>query len=55
MKGVPPAARLTAANLRDSRRFDELIEAVPPVRQGGGRSCQRPGKLHADKVDDLRR
>jgi transposase len=53
--GVPLALRITAANVHDSRVFEELIDAVPPVRQGRGRPCQRPDKLHADKAYDLPR
>jgi transposase len=52
-KGVPLALRLTAANIHDSRLFEELIDAVPPVRQGRGRPCRRPAKLHADKGYDF--
>ena len=33
----PLAFRLTAANTHDSRLFEEVIDAVPPVRQGRGR------------------
>jgi transposase len=53
--GVPLALRITAANVHDSSVFEELIDAVPPVRQGRGRPCQRPAKLHADKAYDLPR
>ena len=53
--GLPLAVRITAANVHDSRLFDELIDAVPPVRQGRGRPCRRPAKLHADKAYDLPR
>ena len=54
-QGVPLALRVTAANVHDSRLVDELIDAVPPVRQGRGRPRQRPAKLHADKAYDLPR
>jgi transposase len=50
--GIPLALRITAANVHDSRLFEELIDAVPPVHQGRGRPCQRPDKLHADKAYD---
>lgn len=53
--GVPLAFRITAANVHDSRLFEELIDAVPPVRQGRGRPCRRPAKRHADKAYDLPR
>ena len=54
-QGVPLAVRITAANVHDGSLFEELIDAVPPVRQGRGRPCQRPNKLHADKAYDLPR
>jgi transposase len=41
-KGIPLALRLTAANVHDSRLFEELIDAVPPVRQGRGRPRKAP-------------
>jgi transposase len=52
-KGIPLAVRLTGANIHDSRLFDEVIDAVPPVHQGRGRPCRRPAKLHADKGYDF--
>jgi transposase len=52
-KGVPLALRLTAANIHDSRLFEELIDAVPPIRHGVGRPQRRPAKLHADKGYDF--
>lgn len=54
-QGIPLAFRITAANVHDSGLFDELIDAVPPIRQGRGRPCQRPAKLHGDKAYDLPR
>jgi transposase len=52
-RGIPLAVRLTAANIHDSRLFEILIDAVPPVRQGRGRPCRRPAKLQADKGYDF--
>jgi transposase len=52
-KGIPLAVRLTAANIHDSRPFEELIDAVPPIRHGVGRPQRRPAKLHADKGYDF--
>jgi hypothetical protein len=40
---------LTAANLHDSRAFEELIDSVLPVKGRRGRLRKRPDKLHADK------
>ncbi len=53
--GIPLAVQITAANLHDSHVFEELIDAVPLIRQGRGRPRQRPAKLHADKAYDLPR
>jgi transposase len=52
-KGVPLAVALTAANVHDSMVFEELIDAVEPIkRPGRGRPRRRPEKLHADKAYD---
>jgi transposase len=50
--GIPLALRLTPANVHDSQMFEELIDAVPPIRQCWGRPRKRPAKLHADKGYD---
>jgi IS5 family transposase len=54
-KGVPLALLLTAANVPDQVVFEELIEAVPPIKRPRGRPRRRPHKLHADKGYDNRR
>jgi transposase len=41
--------------VHDSRMLEEMVDAVPPIRQSWGRSRKRPGKLHADKAYDHRR
>jgi transposase len=52
-RGVPFAVVLTAANVHDSMVFEELIDAVEPIkRPGGGRPRKRPEKVHADKAYD---
>lgn len=52
-KGVPLAVVLTSANLHDSNVFEELVDAIEPIkRPGGGRPRKRPAKLHADKGYD---
>jgi hypothetical protein len=52
-RGVPLAVALTAANVHDSMVFEELIDAVEPIkRPGRGRPRRRPEKLHADKAYD---
>jgi transposase len=44
---------VTAANVHDSMVFEELIDAVQPIkRPGRGRPRKRPEKLHADKAYD---
>jgi transposase len=53
--GVPLALLLSAANVHDSRLFEPLLDAVPPVRQCAGRPRKRPAKLHADKGYDYPR
>jgi len=50
--GVPLAVLLSPADVHDSRLFEPLIDAVPPIRRCAGRPRRRPGKLHADKGHD---
>jgi IS5 family transposase len=55
-RGVPLALALTAANVHDGVVFEDLIDAVPPVRQAGpGRPRRRPEKRHGDKAYDVPR
>jgi transposase len=53
--GIPLAALLTGANHHDSVVFEELLDAIPPIKQGNGRRRKRPRKLHADKGYDIPR
>jgi transposase len=53
--GIPLALLLSAANVHDSRLFEPLLDAVPPIRQCAGRPRKRPAKLHADKGYDYDR
>ena len=53
--GIPLALLLSPANVHDSRLFEPLIDAVPPIRQCAGRPRKRPAKLHADKGYDFAR
>ncbi len=47
---------LSAANVHDSKVFEELIDAVAPVKHPGrGRPRRRPEKLRADKAYDFAR
>lgn len=54
-QGVPLALLLTAANVPDQVDFEELIEAIPPIKRPRGCPRQRPAKFHADKGYDNRR
>lgn len=53
--GIPLASRLTAANRHDSAVFEDVIDAIPAIRQPNGRRRKRPAKLHADKAYDIPR
>ncbi len=35
--------------------FEELLDAIPPIKQLNGRRRKRPAKLHADKAYDIPR
>jgi transposase len=55
--GIPLATIVTAANVNDSVVFEQVMEAIPPVRRPRGRPGRprrRPDKLHADKGYDKR-
>ena len=54
---MPLAVWLTAANVHDSEVFEEVIDAVEPIKRSGGRGRprSRPAKLHADKAYDIPR
>ena len=53
--GIPLASLLTGANRHDAVVFEELLDAVPLIRQPNGWRRKRPGKLHADKAYDIPR
>jgi transposase len=53
--GIPLASLLSGANRHDSVVFEDLLDAVPPIRQPNGRRRKRPAKLHADKAYDIPR
>jgi transposase len=53
--GIPLAALLHDANRHDSRLFERLLDAVPPIRRSAGQRRTRPRKLHADNASDLPR
>jgi transposase len=57
-RGIPLVIRLSAANVHDSRLFEELVDGIPPIlgpRGRAGRPRKRPLKLHADKAYDIPR
>jgi transposase len=51
-RGIPLCVRLSAANIHDSMVFEELIDAIEPIKGPRGRPRKRPEKLHADKAYD---
>lgn len=53
--GLPRAARLSGANRHDTMVFEEVLDAIPPIRTPAGRRRKRPAKLHADKAYDIPR
>jgi transposase len=52
---VPLAIALTGGHVHDSKAFEGLIDAIPPVQGKSGRPRSRPEKLHADKAYDYPR
>jgi transposase len=53
-QGLPLACLLTGANRHESVVFEQLLDAIPPIKQANGRRRKRPAKLHADKGYDYR-
>jgi transposase len=53
--GLPLAKLLTGANRHESVVFEQMLDAVPPIKQPNGHSRKRPDKLHADKAYDIPR
>jgi len=53
--GLPLAALLSGANRHDSMIFEDLLDAIPPIKTPAGRRRTRPAKLHADKGYDYPR
>ena len=52
--GLPLATLLTGANRHDSVVFEDLLDAIPPIKTPAGQRRKRPAKLHADKRYDYR-
>jgi transposase len=55
-EGLPLTALQSGANIHDSVMFEEVVDAVKPIKGAGrGRPRKRPEKLHADKAYDSKR
>ena len=54
-KGIPLAIVLTAANVHDLKVFEELLDAIEPIKHARGRPGNRPDKVHADKGYDAKK
>jgi transposase len=50
--GMPLSVTTSAANVHDSMLFEELLDAIKPIKRPRGRPRKRPEKLHADKAYD---
>lgn len=53
--GLPLATLLSGANRHDSVVFEQLLDAIPPIKRPSGQRRTRPDKLHADKAYDIPR
>jgi Transposase DDE domain len=52
-EGIPLSVTTSAANVHDSSMlFEELLDAIKPIKRPCGRPRKRPKKLHADKAYD---
>lgn len=52
-QGIPLAVRLSGANRNDCQLFEDMLDAIPPLKKRGrGRPRRRPTKAHADKGSD---
>jgi len=49
-RGLPLVARISGAQVHDSRLLIPLVESVPDVKGLSGRARKRIGKLHADRA-----
>ena len=55
-RGIPLAVRLTGANRHESTVFDELLDAIPPIKRPSGQRCRRPeGRLIGGMAYDVPR
>jgi transposase len=49
------ACALSVEGVHDAWVFEDLIDAIPPIKKLVGRPRRRPAKLHADKAYDFPR
>jgi IS5 family transposase len=55
-RGIALAVIHSAANVRDLKALEEVVDAIEPIRRSRrGRPRKRPKKLHADKGYDFPR
>jgi len=51
-RGTPLAITHSGANVHDSEKAIELVDAIPPIKRPRGRPRKRPGELLADAAYD---
>jgi transposase len=51
-RGLPLTVIHSAANTHDCKVFEELVDAIEPIKGPRDRPRKRPEKLHADKAND---
>jgi transposase len=51
-QGVPLALQLTGANLHDSQKAIDLLDAIPAIKGRRGRPRFRPERLQGDRAYD---
>jgi transposase len=52
---IPLTFALSGANVHDSVPFEQMLDAIPAIRDTRGRLRRRQSKLHADKTYDHHR
>lgn len=52
-RGTPLAVLITGANCHDSMVFEDLLDAIPRIKQRRGARRRRPAKVHTDKGYDF--
>ncbi len=54
-QGIPLVIRHTGAHINETTLLEEMVDAIPSIRQRRGRPRRRPDKLDADKGYDSRK